>query len=155
MSGALAVSKAEWVERVLGLATGGAAAKVPPNADKRRLLEIWRDAKETVDQGIAALQKACLSQNVPPAVADMLHEVAEKGLNGVTNRASVGMMAAMTEAETSPAARAKAMTAVANFEAFLATPVAGMIDDNPFGLKIGLRNTFGDALKTIRSRLAA
>jgi hypothetical protein len=155
MSGSMTVSKAEWVKRVLGLDLGAATAKVPPDADKRRLLEIWRDAKETVDQGIAALQKACLTQKVSPAVADMLHEVAEKGLNGVTNRASVGMMAAMTEAETSPAARVTAMKAVANFEAFLATPVADMIDDNPFGVKIGLRNTFGDALNTIKARLAA
>ena len=118
-------------------------------------IEIWRDAKEAVDGGITALQKACKTRSVPPAVAQMLQDVADKGLNGVTNRASVGMMAAMMQAETSPAGKASALKAVDTFQAFLDSPMAGLIDDNPLGVPIGLRRTFGTALQTIKARLAA
>jgi hypothetical protein len=144
-------AKTAWVHRVLGVA---ATAAPPASADTRRPLEIWREAKETVDDGVSALQKACLAEK-NPALTSILKEVVDKGLNGVTDRASVGMLAAMMEAESSPAARAKAMKAVDNFQVFLATPGASMIDNNPFGVTINLRRTFGDALQTIKTRLAS
>jgi hypothetical protein len=145
--------KAAWLKRVLGVSVpgqGAAATTTGPGS----ALEVWRDAKARVDDGISQLQAACRS-NKDPSLTAVLKDVADKGLNGVTNRASVGMMAAMLEAGSSPAARDKVTKAVADFRDFLAKPIAAMIDENPFGVSVGLRSTMAAALDKIDAMLAA
>jgi hypothetical protein len=141
-------AKAAWVARVLGYTPPAAAA--PSRGPKQPLIAIWREAKEEVDAGISSLQGKLRQHGHP-----VLKRIADGGMNGVTDRNSVGIMAALMEAESSPAARAKAAKAVASFRAFLATEIAEAIDDNPFGVTIGLRDTLGRALDDIDQRLAA
>lgn len=114
-------------------------------------LAIWRDAKEAVDARIDALRKKVL-EHPDEDLRSTLVQIADKGLNGVTDRASVGMMAAMMDAEAAPA---KARQAVETFRSFLASDIARGIDENPFQIKVDLRDTLGAALEQIESRLAA
>jgi hypothetical protein len=131
-----------------------AAAAGQGGAGKPALIEIWRDAKDAVDGRITALQKACLN-HPSDALRALLKEVADKGLNGVTDRASVGMIAAMMEAERTPETRTKAQKAVDQMRAFLKTPEAANVDENPFDIKVDLAGTLGAALDKIEARLAA
>jgi hypothetical protein len=112
---------------------------------------IWREAKEAVDERIAALRQSVLA-HPDDVLKPTLAEIADKGLNGVTDRASVGMMVAMMEAGTVPA---KARQAVASFRAFLGSDIARGIDENPFKVQVDLRRTLGAALDQIEARLAA
>lgn len=112
---------------------------------------IWREAKEAVDERISALRKSVLG-HPDEALRATMAQIADKGLNGVTDRAAVGMMAAMMEADTAPA---KARQAIEKFRAFLAGDIARGIDENPFEVQVDLRRTLGTALERIESRLAA
>lgn len=137
-----AESQADWIARVLGVQVG--------SHDKPRtsLLAIWRDAKEQVDSGIGALQDRMRKHPLPA-----LGRIADRGLNGITDTRSVGMIAALMEADASPAASGRARKAVAAFRTFVDSDTAAAIDENPFGVEVGLRRTLGAALDTIERQL--
>lgn len=129
-----------------------AAGKQPaarPAAEAAPII-IWREAKETVDARIGDLRKSVLA-HPDESLRPTLAQIADKGLNGVTDRASVGMMAAMMEAKAQPA---KALKAIETFQTFLAGDIARGIDENPFKVAVGLRTTLGAALDSIRQHLA-
>lgn len=137
-----AESQADWIARVLGV-------QVSPRGESgTSLLAIWRDAKEQVDSGIGALQDRMRKHPLPA-----LARIADRGLNGITDTRSVGMIAALMEADRSPAASGKARQAVAAFRTFIASDTAAAIDENPFGVEVGLRRTLGAALETIERQL--
>jgi hypothetical protein len=128
----------------------GASGPAAPGSDGLpNLLEIWRDAKESVDVGITKLQA---SMRKHPLAA--LGRIADAGLNGITDKAGVGMMTAVTEADRggNPAATKKAIAA---YRVFLSTDTAAALDENPFKIDIGLRKTLGAALDSIEQRLGA
>lgn len=145
--------KSAWVARVLGVtvgdakATGGARAEGP-------ILPVWLDAKDRVDGAIGKLQSALRDFRDPD-----LDRIAEMGLNGVTGRASVGLMVALREADAPGAGdgqRRKLAAAVAAYRAFLTeSPVIKLIDANPFGVSVAVEATLGGALDAIDRRLAA
>lgn len=137
-----AESQADWVRRVLGVQVG------PPGDHRTSLLAVWREAKEQVDSGIGALQGR-MRQHPLPA----LGRIADRGLNGITDTRSVGMIAALMEADRNPAASGNARKAVAAFRSFIATDTAAAIDENPFGVEVALRRTLGAALDTIERQL--
>lgn len=135
--------KTEWVQRVLGVQV----AATPKGGAS--LLAIWRDAKDQVDAGIATLQDRMRKHPLPA-----LARIADKGLNGVTNTRSVGMLAALTEADSKGAAGAgNVRKAAAAFRQFLDSDAADAIDVNPFKVEVGLRRTLGAALDEIERRL--
>ena len=137
-----------WVRRVLGDFDGGAAVGVQAAGSA---VETWRDAKEKVDQGISVLQDRMRKH---PLKA--LGRIADAGLNGVTGKASVGIMAAVMEVDRStPKAAASFAKAAASMRAFIASDTAAAIDDNPFRVTIDLRATLGAALSAIEQRLNA
>lgn len=141
--------KAAWVQRVLGLTVDAPAQATLAGIPS--FVAIWREAKEQVDGGIGTLQDRMRKH---PLAA--LGRIADAGLNGITDKVSVGMMAAMMEADRSGAkAAASAMKAVTGLRAFLATDAAAAIDENPFGIAVGLRSTFKNALEMIEKRLTA
>ena len=135
-------SKVDWIGRVLGVRIAAA----PENSAS--LLAIWRDAKEQVDSGIGRLQDRMREH---PLAA--LGRIADRGLNGITGTRSVGMIAALMEADRNREAAGGARKAVAAFRAFIASDTAAAIDANPFGIEIGLRRTFGAALDDIERHL--
>ena len=141
--------KRAWVARVLG-------ARVPERGtgEGKPLLPLWLDAKEEVDGAIGRLQGRLRGFNDPD-----LTRIAEFGLNGITGRASVGLMVALREADArsaDPGARKKLADAVASYRTFLeGSPAVALIDANPFDVSVSLRTTLGGALGAIDCRLAA
>jgi len=142
-------AKRAWVARVLGV-----RVPQPGRGGGEPLLPMWLDAKEQVDSAIGRLQGALRGFRDPD-----LTRIAEFGLNGVTGRASVGLMVALREADAPGAdarARKKLADAVASYRSFLGgSPVVALIDANPFGVSVSLRTTLGGALDAIDRRLAA
>ncbi len=146
-------AKRAWMLAALGVDVGGGGSKAAPSSSGENLTAIWIGAKEKADAGIALLQKA-LKQNGHP----MLAQIADAGLNGVTDRNSVGIRVALAEVDSSGAAapaKAKAAKAVQSFRAFLGSDIVKLIDENPFNVSVNLRQTLGDALDSLDSRLAS
>ncbi len=145
--------KTAWVLRVLGLDLGG-ARRIAPEGPPVRLLPVWVAAKDGVDDAIGALQAALRQQGRPG-----LRMIADAGLSAVTDGASVGMMVALREFDAAPGsakAKAKLADAAGVFRKFLAgDKVVALLADNPFGVALPLRETFGKALDTIERRIAA
>jgi hypothetical protein len=144
------VAEREWVVRVLGVSlTPGEQA--PPIGPFEPVLPLWTAAKEEMDAGIGTLQRALLEDG-----DEYMHRIAEFGLNGATNRKSVGLVVALRELDARPteASRAKAIDAVEEFRDFLqGSPLVGLIEDNPFGVAVPLRATLGKALDQIEGVL--
>ena len=141
-------AKRAWVERVLGVQMDAPGDQTGP------LLPLWLDAKDEVDGRLGQLQGALRGIGHPD-----LDRIAEFGLNGVTGRSSVGLMVALREADAPGAdrrARDKLASAIASYRSFLTENEAvQLIDDNPFGVDVGVQATLGAALTTIERRLGA
>lgn len=136
-----------WVLRVLGI--GGEAT---PGGPRPKLLPIWMEAKETVDAGIDKLQSALRAE-----ADEDLEQIAEFGLFGASEGENVRLMVALREADGgNPKGLEKVLDAVEDYEAFLdGAPIIDLIEDNPFGVKVPLRQTLGAALKELRSLASA
>ncbi len=138
--------KRTWLSRVLGVDL--------PQPDSGPLLPVWLTAKETVEVRIGQLQVALRGFDDPD-----LDRIAEFGLNGITDKNSVGLMVALREADAPGAdahARAKLAQAIQSYQSFLAENViVKLIDANPFGVSIAVRATLGGALSALERRIAA
>ncbi len=114
------------------------------------------DARDAASTQIGKLQDALRGVGHPA-----LQELADKGFSGITGRLQVGLQVALMEVDSAaPADRPKAVTkavqAVEAFKAMLATdPVIPLLEDNPFGVAVSLRQDIGAALDTIRQGLDA
>jgi hypothetical protein len=126
----------------------------PTESKAAPLLPVWLEAKETVDERLGRMQGALREFDDPD-----LNRIAEMGLNGVTGRSSVGLMAALREADAAGGGaepRAKLAEAIASYRSFLdGDPIVGLLDDNPFGVELNLRATLWGALDTLSQRIAA
>jgi hypothetical protein len=146
------VSEAQsaWVRRVLGVGAGASAEGFA--AAWRAAVAEWRDASDTVDGQISALQRALRAID-----DDELDEIAEYGLNGVTGGFKVPLMAVLQELNPNApdsGVMSKARKVVAGFQKHLASDerVLG-VDENPFGVKVSVRATLGPALGALDSAL--
>lgn len=147
--------QAEWTQRVLGVAVPNASVGKPSGAPPTRTptaatkaAAVWTEAKDKVDSGISALARALRAR--PQKV---LHRVADEGLFGLTTGGlTVPLTAAILEFDaTVGPARAKAARAlnqqIANYRTNLTgNPIVRLVDENPFGVDVGLRKTMLDAL---------
>lgn len=130
--------------------SGAGTASAPPAPASGDVMEIWRDAKESMDDGISKLQSALRGYNHPA-----LNRIAEFGLNGATNGNQTALMKCLMEfrAANGPDRdkAAKALLAQAGVYAqFLTTdPVLDLCEKNPFGVALPLRATLGGALQKI------
>ena len=122
-------AKSDWVLRVLGVPTGGAAPTVKPfdeaafRRDFRAALAAWRGAAGEVDAQINELRKALL------ATDDVgLHTIAESGLNGITGTRKVGLLAALREIG---GASGPAMLPLARKAAQAAEEFRGFVQSDP------------------------
>lgn len=147
-----------WMLEVLNItisntaAANGADPEQATGASLDKLLPVWMDAKESTDQGISQLQRALMNTNDPD-----LMQIAEYGLNGATDRQMTKLVVALREVdgEATPQARATLASAVVSFREFLdGSPITQLIEDNPFGIAIPIRQTLGSALDQIEQRLA-
>lgn len=114
------------------------------------LLAIWRNAKESTDGDIAALQSKLKSSGHPD-----LERVAELGLNGVTEGNQVAMIKCLMDfgsagPEKLSDAKASVLTQLDAYRAFLAkSKKLALIEDNPFGVKVSVRARLNGALDEI------
>jgi hypothetical protein len=131
-----------------------AGAGAAPQVDWRAIRQTWQSASDAVDQQITALQAALRKSG-----DDTLEEIAEFGVNGVTGNHKVRLMAAMMELGSGdPAAIAKSgratLALVRDFRAYLDSDERVLVcDENPFGVAVSLRATFGGALTQIEAAL--
>lgn len=136
-----------WIERVLGF-------KLDEGVSRKPLLPIWAAAKDEVDGQLNSLRSVLESYKHPD-----LHRIAEYGLYGVTERSTVALMAALRDADASAgndAARQKLAGVITRYRADLdENRGVQLIDRNPFGVSVGLRQRLGDALAEIERQLAA
>ena len=114
------------------------------------LLALFRDAKEDVDSGITQLQAELRATDD----VDLIR-IADYGLYGMTNGEGVGLMKALLDLRGAPPDQIEPMTqaardaAVAYKAAVFRHPLADLVDENPFGVTVGLRAKLGPALDRI------
>lgn len=146
MSDAFAAPKVEWVQRVLGVTLGSRTH------DWSKLRMIWQQASEAADAQIAALQGALRESD-----DDVLQEIGEFGLSGVTGNFRVPLMAGLRELDrtASSGGAAKLLATIQRFRAHIeSSEKIRACDDNPFGVAVSLQDTLGKALAQMESDIA-
>lgn len=143
----------DYIQRVFGasIASDSATGAAPDGGFAkawRDAVATWRDASDTVDGQISALQSALKSSGDTE-----LEEIAEFGLNGVTGGFKVPLMAILQELNPTalePRLLGRARSIVARFRGHLDTDerVLGC-DENPFGVAVSVRATLGAALGSL------
>lgn len=155
--------KANWVQRVLGVTLGGQA---PANgtADWATARQEWQDANDAVNDQINAL-RSTLRNRIKGAddevedYVDALADIAENGLNAITENHRVRVMAAVMEIGKGEPAQiqasgAKTLSQIQAFQTFLASSEKITVcDANPFGAKVAIRGTFGPVLQRMTAIL--
>ncbi len=140
-----------WATRVLGVAFAGSSSVSHEKIDRRA---IWRDAKESVDDGLNRLASELRSYEDPD-----LERIADFGLFGIGVGENVALNKALIEYETAApdrqsAAGAKLRIAVGKYRTLLqAEPMVRLIDRNP-AVPMSLAATLGGALDQIERSLA-
>jgi hypothetical protein len=118
------------------------------------LLTLFRDAKETVDTGLSQLQTAMRDTGNEDLV-----RIADIGMYGMTNGEGVGLMKALMELRGAPPGRrdgqAKAArdAAAAYKQAVFSHKLVDLVDDNPWGVQVGIKATLGPALDAIAAAI--
>ena len=153
MSGGITDEKSAWVTRVLGVALPG--AKAGAGLDWKSVRAAYDAATETVDTQISALQSALKKTD-----NDVLHEIAEFGMNGITGNHKVRLMAAMMEIGSGDATALqkigpKVLKIAQDFRQHLDSDERVMAcDENPFGVAVSIRQTLGGALGQMADSLS-
>ena len=134
----------------------GAASGTGSVRPVAKVLPLWADAREATGVQIGQLQGHLQDSGLP-----LFERIADKGLHGVTEGQLVAMQVAlMTYDAAAPPAREAALTrlraAVAAMRAFLASnPVLPLLETNPFGVEVTVRDTLSGALDAIDTAIAA
>jgi hypothetical protein len=137
---------------VLGVDVAESEQVVPSSGSAAELLAALLDAKETVDAGLAKLASELRESGDP----DQAH-IADYGLFGLDGGGAVKLIAALMDARNAPPdAAAKSLdtarkAAGAWRETVLSDRTTALIDENPFGVKVGLRTTLVQALAHIEN----
>lgn len=113
-------------------------------------LAVWNTARESTDAGISALQAVLRSYKHPD-----LDNIADAGLNGVTEGNQTAIMRALMDFRAAaPADRAKKAAALVQqvdaYRGFLdGSKVITLCEKNPFGVSVAIRAPLGAALDKI------
>lgn len=133
----------------------------PENEDStKRPMVIWRDAKESTDASMSALQRMLSDASDPN-----LKRIAEFGLNGVTAGNQVAMTRALMDFDNaSGAARISQgetlLKQTGAYRQFLSeSPAIALCENNPFGvtcaIKLPLTKALDQIENTVRKAIAA
>lgn len=141
------------LRKVVGADPTPSRAPVDPQA-VRTGREAYLAAKEAVGVDLNGLQVALRDLGEP-----RFARVADAGLNGITGKLQVGLEVALlnliASGGTDAAARAKALSLVAEFRQFVTTdPIVQLCDTNPFGVAVGIRAKLVPALNVVEQSLA-
>jgi len=155
----------DWVSRVLGVSSSGGDADDPePTLETLGLepVDLWdaavadfRTATEVVDGQITALQKALREEFDPE-----LDEVADMGLNAMTQNTRVPMQVALMEAGTGSLAKLKSAApklskAIAAFRGVLTSdPRIILCDKDDYDCGVAISATYGPALDKLEKALS-
>jgi hypothetical protein len=151
------------VEQGLSAPPPPAAASTPPAvvlSDEFRkqwaaARQAWEAASGAVDAQLAQLQGA-----LKKSKDEDFQRIAEYGLNAVTGNFKVPLMAALIEMdgiseEAFPKTAARTRSLVARFRKHIETnEKVAVCDDNPFGVKVSVRQTMGGGLARLEEALA-
>jgi hypothetical protein len=139
---------------VLLAPAGKPGAGTDPTVKPGQTAAAWNAARAAIDQQISRLQSA-LQQTKDP---DFLY-LAENGPRKLAKQLQAGLEAALdafdkSTAESRPEARAKVEALLPTYRTLVAqNPIIGLMDDNPFGQKLGIRKALGAALEAIQRML--
>lgn len=131
-----------------------AASSVKPPVDWVTAKARWQEASETIDGQIAKLQSALRNSGT-----EELIEIAEFGLNGVTGNFKVPLMAAIRNVDGAATGdRTKvissALKVIKGFQNHIDSDEGVLVvDENPFGVPVTIRETLGAALGQLASAL--
>jgi hypothetical protein len=140
------------LKRAIGQAAASAPAGPASTMSADDLLALFRNAKDEVDTGLNQLQAALRATGEEDMV-----RIADYGLYGMTDGAGVGLMKALfdlrgatneTRASLYQAARG---AADAYRTAVFADAAVDLVDNNPFGVEVGIKAKLGRALDIIAS----
>jgi hypothetical protein len=137
-------------------------------ADWKTARQAWQDANDDVNDQINGLRRALLDRAKKPGddaklegLVEALNEIAEKGLNAVTEDHRVKLMAAVMEVSDGSAAAiqkfgAKALDLITKFQVFLASSEKiEVCDANPFDAPMSIRATLTPPLAQMAAALQA
>lgn len=141
-------SQRSWCIKVLGIDPAPSSAGPRPTGS---VMAFWRDAKEAVDEQLAALGRALRSRGDPD-----FDQIAQYGLFGLTGGGqTVALMAALQGYEAAPpadrpAAAAAVGKAVAAYRGMLqSSRLADALEDNVLRVPVNLRGTMDGAFRQI------
>jgi ribosomal protein S20 len=145
--------KAEWIERVLGVSVSRPGMTGPGDAEIRT---IWRNAKASVNAGLAQL-----AQKLQATGDVLLEQIAREGIPAVGKERNAALESALLAYEQAPleqqegAANAVRAAAQAYRSVLAQQATFRLIDENPFGIRIAMREDLDMALLQIERLLAA
>jgi hypothetical protein len=168
MSGKLA-DQASWVQRVLGVTLSALGQKAGANGAApgwQAARQAWQDANDAVNDQINGLRKVLLERaksgdEDADEYAEALTDIAENGLNAVTENHRVKLMAAvMALGDGSGGAIAKnGPTSLGLIEAFTTfldgSEKIEVCDANPFGAPVAIKATLMPPLQQMAAALRA
>lgn len=136
-----------WITRVLGipLQSGAKRAKQP------KLMPLWQQTRETIDQQVAAMQMALRSYRDADYDA-----IAKFGFNGLTGGRNTALMTALLEFDQAPTSEtASRVRRAAESYAELLAPdsVLDDYDANPLGVPVRFRATLEQGLASLRAAI--
>ena len=130
-------------------ATGGTGPSVDP-------MEIWREAKEAVDNAIERLRSALKSSGDAA-----LERIADYGLNGLSDGNQTALMRRLFDyrsasADTRDTLAGPLVAEIAKYrEMLFASPVIDLCERNPFGVAVAIRKPLDTALDRIEKSVAS
>lgn len=155
-AGGAALKSGDLAAAAARIAELRAALDVAPQEGQKAqpLLPVWRDAREAVNAQLDQLQTAMRNHGMP-----LFARIADKGLNGVTERHLVPLQAALMDAdraagEARVAAAALVRRRIEEMRGFLTSnPVLPLLEGNPLKVPVAIRATLGAALDDIARTL--
>jgi len=143
--------QAAWIKNVLGIDLVSPPKRTGSVGDLRA---VWRDAKEETDAALEALGRELRTYEDPD-----LDRIAEFGLFGIGKGENVALNKALIEfgaarGDGRAAAAKKLRAAVAAYRSVLSGKLVSDIDNNPYGVQVGVRAILGPALDEIEQAAA-
>jgi hypothetical protein len=141
--------KDEWILRVLGVEISPVADDSSSQAAED-IVGIWWDAKDSINEQIEALRHAILNTGHPLAA-----RACENGLAGFSGGALVRFQATVIECRNAvPDAAGQARKNMEKYAAALTkyvsyNPVLALLEKNPFGIRLTIRQDVTRAVNSI------
>jgi hypothetical protein len=155
----------EWIARVLGVEIDVGPTTEPAQEEFRADLDdlglavgdLWQAARKALDAATTSVsgQISALQHELRASEDYQLEEIAEFGLNGLTNNTRVPLLAALLEAGDGSKAKLRLTApkiekaAQAFMSQLSSDPRVAACDQNPFGVDVAIVATYQGALEQL------